>query len=695
MSNVTLRQLARAFGVQTAYLDIAAKRRVATDEALVAVLQVLGAEVHGPRDADAAWMARARELWGQLAEPVVVAWDGCPEPIGLRLKTDSRLELELELEGGEARSWTVDAAELPVLGSVELDGSRVVERQLALPGPLPPGYHLLRIGNDRRRAEVLVISAPRRAHQGQGSGHERLWGVFAPIYALRSRTDWGCGDYTHLERLGRWVAGLGGGIVATLPFCCSFLDTLFAPSPYSPASRLFWNELFVDPGRAPNLARCPEARALVERFADGEARALREAAHVDYREAWRLRRRVLEPLARQLFNEGGPERDELVAFTRERPAVLDYARFRAATERDGRPWHQWPARQRGGKLRPVDGDPGLEQLHIYVQWLADRQIDALARGARQRGPGLYVDLPLGVHDCGYDAWRHQSLFPLEIDVGAPPDALFTEGQKWGFPPIHPLRARHDHYRHVIDYLGNITRKAGILRVDHVMGLHRLFWIPKGMPVKHGVYVRYPAEELYAILSLESHRNRCVIVGENLGTVPGYVNRAMRRHGIHGMYVLQYELGGKRPPPVPRAAVASLNTHDMPPFAGFWRGMDITQRRELALTDDDGARRERLERDTVTARLAGFLRGAGWLGPGTDEQGVLEACLAFLGAGDARMVLVNLEDLWLESAPQNVPGIGDDRLPNWRRKLRLALEALDRVDGPLRTLDRLRQTEGDA
>jgi len=683
---VTLHQLARLFGIQTAYRDITGRRQSADPEALMAALRVLGAQLTRAEGANDAWRQRASQLWDQLAEPVLVAWDGHPAAAHLRLLPgDTRVEVELQPEDDAPRRFSVGVEDLPWIQSVEIDGGRRDLRALPLPRDIRPGYHQLRLKAGARRQHSLIIAAPPRAYGGQAD--ERLWGVFAPIYALRSKPDHGSGDYTQLQQLSQWIASLGGGVVATLPFCCAFLDTLYAPSPYSPASRLFWNELYVDPRRAPDLARCPEATSMLDQLDHQEA----QPALVDYRTAWALKRRVLQPLSESFF-ASSPSPAAMQRYLESHPAAPDYARFRAVTERRGSPWHTWPDAE-CRELAAGSWDADVERFHLYVQWLAEQQIDALATQARRHGPGLYVDLPLGVHDCGYDAWRHRDLFPLQIDVGAPPDSLFAEGQKWGFPPLHPQRMREDRYRHVIDYLSHITRKAGILRVDHVMGLHRLFWIPKGMEVKRGAYVRYPAEELYAILCLESHRGRCLIVGENLGTVPTYVNRAMRRHNIHGMYVLQYLLGGDRLPAPPEACVANLNTHDMPPFAGFWRGCDIDDRRDLGLITAASTTREHAERRTLRKRLVAALRDRGLLTDDEDEAAVLAACLAHLGTSRARMVLVNMEDLWLETRPQNIPGVSDDRRPTWRRRLRLTLDQAEHsteLEQMLRELHRQRQ-----
>jgi 4-alpha-glucanotransferase len=280
-------------------------------------------------------------------------------------------------------------------------------------------------------------------------------------------------------------------------------------------------------------------------------------------------------------------------------------------------------------------------------------------------------------------------------VGAPPDAFFTRGQAWGFPPLHPERAREQGHRHLIACLRHHLEQAGALRIDHIMGLHRLFWVPKGMEPRDGVYVRYPAEELYSILCLESHRHRSLIVGENLGTVPAYVNRALARHGILGMYVAQYATTAKVAMalrPVPSRSVASINTHDMPPFAAFWRGLDIGDRRALGLLTQRGAERERQRRQALKRSLVSFLRRQGWLRGSASAFSVLRACLAHLAASPARLLLVNLEDLWLETKPQNVPGTVDER-PNWRRKARHSLEALcqmPQVADTLREIDRLRR-----
>jgi 4-alpha-glucanotransferase len=315
---------------------------------------------------------------------------------------------------------------------------------------------------------------------------------------------------------------------------------------------------------------------------------------------------------------------------------------------------------------------------LYGQWLAQEQIDSLTSGCQAKGIKLCLDLPLGVDPHGYDTWRHSDIFALEVATGAPPDAFFSKGQNWGFAPLHPERIRQRDYRYVLEFLRFQMRHANFLRIDHVMGLHRLYWIPQGFPATEGAYVTYPAEEFYAILNLESHRHQTVLVGENLGTVPAQVNARMKRHQLRQMYVLQYE---QRPDPErplrapPTRSVASLNTHDMPAFTAYWRGLDLADRVALGLLKKAELAPERARRREANHWLKRFLTANGFLKIGESRASkVLRACLKFLAASRAELVLANLEDLWGETRPQNTPGTVAQR-PNWRRQTRLSLEQI--------------------
>jgi len=695
----SLQQLARLYGVQTAYYDFKHQRQQASPEALLPVLRALGAPVGHLGDVPAALRMRRQALCKRFVEPVAVAWEGGPLALELRMSTklaSQRIRCHLRLENGEPRVWTCDPELLPALEATEVEGARYVRKKLAVPGTLPPGYHRLTLEIQGRAFETMIISAPLKAYAAPGRPTSRVWGVFLPLYALHSRRSWGCGDFSDLEALMGWVTKLGGGLVATLPFLASFLEEPFDPSPYVPASRLFWNEFFVDVTRVPERERCPAAQTLLSSSGvQAELEALRSSPLVDYRRQMELKRQMLEELARCFFAERSERHASFRRFLEAHPTVEDYARFRAAGERQHSPWPQWPQRLRDGLLKPGDYDEEAKRYHMYAQWLAHEQIQSLSTRARSAGLGLYLDLPLGVHPYGYDVWRERAVFASDVTGGAPPDAFFTKGQNWGFPPFHPEEIRAEGYRYAIACLRHLLQHAGILRIDHVMGLHRLFWVPRGLEARQGVYVRYPAEELYALLALESHRHQALILGENLGTVPRYIRPTMARHNIHRMYVMQYELSAEPDRPlraIGRDAVASLNTHDMPPFAAFWQGLDIQDRLEMDLLDEVGAQRERKKRQTLKRALARYLKRKGRPEGTATGRAVLEALLAHLSASPARVVLVNLEDLWLERQPQNVPGTQAERA-NWQRKARYSLEAIcemPRVCGTLRQIDRLRR-----
>jgi 4-alpha-glucanotransferase len=358
-------------------------------------------------------------------------------------------------------------------------------------------------------------------------------------------------------------------------------------------------------------------------------------------------------------------RRELRSFADASPRTADYARFRAVCDRQRSGWPTWPQPMRDGRhlrrrLRAADFD-----YHLFAQWQADRQLGAMKGASQNGGAALYLDMPLGVNPDGYDCWRMRELFAAGVSAGAPPDTLFTGGQDWGFRPLNPGPLRDSGYAYLIDVIRHHLRHAHMLRLDHVMSLYRLFWVPAGMSAREGVYVRYPEDELFAILVLESARHQAVIVGEDLGTVPPAVRRSMDRHGIQRMSVLQYEASPDSEPAVPTPdanVVASLNTHDMPTFAGFWRGSELDDQHDLGLIDEDGLADAMTRRAALRRRISRDIGAGGTVEAPLARQRLLER----LAASPARYVLITLEDLWDEPLPQNVPGTSHER-PNWKRR----------------------------
>lgn len=673
-----LQRLARLYNLQTVYFDGLGQLRRAPPEAILSVLKSLEAPLHSAQDVGGAVRERRQALWQRKIEPITIVWQDLPASIKLRLPppyAQVAPTAEILLESGERLATRCeDGGARPVFKEVE--GVGYVTRSVLLRDPLPSGYHRLHLQLDDLELSCDLIATPRQAYTPRNY-RGKPWGIFCPLYALNSHLSWGAGDFSDLAEFARLAAAADAHTVGTLPMLAGFLDEPFNPSPYAPVSRLFWNEFYLDVTKIPEFAECPAAHTLAE---SAEFRRdldeVRAQNLVDYRRVMALKRRVVEELLNTLLSRSGQRRREWEEFVAARPTLDDYAGFRAKVERERRTWHHWSDNARNGILKPEDYDEHAKFYHLYVQWLCDEQKRELRHQTEKDSLALYLDFPLGVNRDGYDVWRERHLFALDASGGAPPDGLFVKGQNWGFPPFRPGALRRQTYRYYRDCLRHHMACAGMLRIDHVMGLHRTYWVPDGFSAAEGLYVHTPAEEFYAVLSLESHRHRVQIVGENLGTVPVYVNQALARHAILGMHVGLFTV--RTDPlnalePIPPDTVASLNTHDTATFMSFWGGADIDDRAALGLLNDEQAQQERDYRSAQRAALTAFLRSNGWLGDDDAPHAILKAWLSHL-ASRTDFLLANLEDLWLESAPQNVPGTWDER-PNWRRKARFSLEQI--------------------
>lgn len=682
-----LQRLAALYGVQTAYRDVDDRLVTASPEGLLGAVRALGVDVGTPADAGPAIEERRRQLADRWLAAVTPAF-GNRVAVELRLPerlTDRTVGCHLQLETGEEHRWSEDLRGRTPLRVDRLGADRFAVIPLTLDS-VPHGYHRLAVEVDGRSGDTLLIVAPPHVYGG-GGARRRGWGTFVPLYALRTGRGFGVADLSDLAAYGSWMSDLGASIVGTLPLLPVYLgEQRHDPSPYSPVSRLFWNEYHLDLTRAPEWDRTGL-----------HPPGLPDEGEVDWQEVAAAKDGLLRRMADRFFDDPTDRRHDLERFIDARPEVEQYALFRGAVERLGAAWWEWPATLRDGSLTFDDVDFRAARHHLYAQLLCQEQITDLSQRMRDRGLEPYLDLPIGTNRDGYDAWRFADVFALDASTGAPPDSIFTGGQNWRFPPLHPERLRESEYDYLIRVLRHHLELADHLRIDHVMGLHRLYWIPEGASARDGVYVRYPADDLYAILSIESHRHRSRIVGEDLGTVPPEVSEALEQRGVSRMYVVQYEV---RPheydvlPPVPADAVASANTHDMPPFAAFWAGRDIDDQVDLGLLDEEQARRAHEDRGTVRWKLMSLLSAQGRLDEeaAADPVAVHAALSGWLGDSDAPLVLVNLEDLWGEHRPQNTPGTLEER-PNWRRRTRYSLDELrerPEVDGPLRRLDAARR-----
>jgi 4-alpha-glucanotransferase len=676
-----LLELARVAGLEPEYTSWRGEPAAASDQALLAMLAMLGPELgfrcDRPEDGWAARAACERARWAQIVPEVVVGWAGVIDvAIALPADRDGSWEVEVVTETGKRVRAAGRLFELLADHHAWPDGVVHCVRHARVDAG-EDGYHEVSWqvaggGAATATGTALAICPPERAFAGPGTGPRR-WGVFAPVYGLAPQSG-GIGDLGTLAQLFDRVARRGGRYVATLPLLAQFLAEPCAYSPYSPASRLWWNELYVD------LA------ALAAEAGGGlatTARPLADGALIDYRAQYAARRAGIDELAPRVLAARAAEVDGWARAN----GAYDYAAFRALGEVARVGWRAWP---RHGASAPklattrddalaTGAEPARIDAHVVAQWAMARQLTALG----DRPVQLYLDLPVGVSCDAYEVWRWRDQFLLDAAAGAPPDPLFLGGQDWGLPPISPRASRRTRHRYFIACVQHHVRVAGVLRIDHVMGLFRQYCIPSGRPATDGVYLRHPHDELLAILALESSRAHCMLVGEDLGVVPDAVRPAMARHGMFRIHVGQWAFparAGEACAPSPAESIAGLNTHDTPTFAGWWHGLDIADKLDLGLVDAGQADAERLVRAEQRAALLAIADSRAVPRTLTEPERAMVAATADLAVGPAEVVLVALDDLVLEQVPHNVPGTTSQR-PNWRRRIAKWQAVLDEREAP--------------
>ncbi len=546
----------------------------------------------------------------------------------------------------------------------------------ALDSATEPGYYDLEIGSETTRA----IIAPRQAYVDPGVDIERVWGSSAQLYALRSDTNWGIGDFGDLRSLVAMTKRNGGSLIGLNPLHQLHLTNPEAASPYAPLSRRYLSALYIDVAAA--------AREFGVMIDDAAAAALRAIEFVDYAGVARAKVAALETIFDAVDVDG-----KLEAFVAREPDVRATAVYEAIAEmfarRDAsiRSWLQWPAEFRDRDSHAVRVFAQTHErrvaFYVFLQWLADRQLARAAAEASGMAIGLYRDLAVGVDLASVDVWSDPDAYAFGLSVGAPPDPLNACGQNWGLPPLHPRALLARAYAPFVSLLRTNMRHAGALRIDHVMGLRRLFCIPRERPARGGAYVNYDFEAMLGIVALESHLQRCMVIGEDLGTVPEGFRERLAPERIFSCRVLLFERddGAFRPPcEYPADSVASTGTHDLPTLAGWWHGTDIDTRERLGWIDAQSADEERDERVCSRAALLSALRDAGCLREemDVDEEGVLHAVHRFLARAESRVVLVQLEDLLAQREQVNVPGTTTEE-PNWKRKLAVPIDALETND----------------
>lgn len=692
-----LERLARRHGVLQEYYDIWGNPHRPSPQTCRAILRSMGIDVESEqRDGGSGELAVA------LGEPFVTFSDHAKQAFTLRMPPSSGPVHVSARCGAEVVGAAIEASVGPSEGEGSLRPVRV-----RLDPPLPEGIHDLtleiRSEGFQESVRVRVAVAPDRGYDPLGEN--RIWGVNLALYGLRSDRNLGIGDFEDLRAVLTWAADLGASFVGLLPLHSVFNETPYGVSPYYPSSRIFLNPLYIALDRLPE-ASAPEVQAFLA-ASRGEVERLRAGELVDYPAAWALKRRALAACHRE-FQKLSPADSRSSAFRawrRRRGTLLQsYCTFCALRDylvgEDGHPrrWQEWPPEFQRPDARGIGpfqkGHEEAMEFHAYSQWLAETQLQDATELAQAKGMplGIYLDLALGVDPSGADAWIFQDVLARGTSAGAPPDPFSLLGQRWGVPPPIPGRHRRDGYRFFVDTLRHNARRGGALRIDHAMALWRLFWIPDELPASQGAYVVERPEELLALLRLVSVEERCLIVGEDLGTVPPEVREDLRASGfyVYRLLIFEKEDGeGYRPPEqYPEQALVSATTHDLPTLDGFWTGRDLEVKRSLRrYPDRDSELRDAAERREDRIRLLEALAREGCLphgmapSPEVPEERLDDlavAAHAFLARTPSRLLLANLDDLIGEREMQNLPGTLDEH-PNWRRKCRVSVEVLPSCD----------------
>ncbi len=667
---MSLDDLARAYGVSVEYWDQSGVLRRSSGAAVASIVRALGADPDDETSIQASLRERDLRDWRRTLPPVVVAVGGRYAHIWVHVPHGSSVRLWIELEDGgvvepaQSNRWVEPR---------EIDGVLTGEATFVVPADIPLGWHVIKAFTDDNVSESVLVVTPERLVPPALVSGERLWGLMAQIYSVRSRRSWGIGDLADLADLAAWSGhALGADFVLVNPLHASAPTLPVTPSPYLPATRRFPSPLYLRIEQIPEYAYLSGAdRKAIRRL--GKPLRRLSADLLDRDEAWSAKSAALDIVRRVPLTPGRQARYDAYVEA-EGQGLIDFATWCALTEDFGQVWQQWPAELRH------PSSPGVVdwrarhadriERHLWMQWLLDEQMESTQEAAVEVGmrAGIIHDLAVGVSGEGADAWSLQDVLASGVTVGCPPDMYNHLGQNWAHPPWRHDALADAAYVPYRDMLRTLLKHSGGIRVDHILGLFRQWWIPEGAPAADGAYVAFDHEALVGILALEAHRAGALVIGEDLGTVELRVQQFLQERGILGTSILWFErrAGGElKPPEEWRGDVlASVAVHDLPPTAGYLAGEHVRIRGELGLL----AREEHEEREADAIATREWLDVAvarEWL---SDVDAPVEerviALHRIVAASPARLVGVALTDLVGDIRAQNQPGT-DQEYPNWR------------------------------
>lgn len=718
-----LKQVAEMARIADSYVSAWGDEATVSDDTIRRLLASLGYDTTN----DQTLLASAQKKHNkEVLDPVLVISEGDAIEVPLYLGVSAReseFNWRIETEQGEVLEGYLQSQ---IVRDERAEGGPLV---FALPSGLAWGYHTLLVTRKRRKAPytMTLIIAPRACYKQpalvQG---KKLWGPSIQLYTLRTQHNWGMGDFGDLKQLVADIASRGGDFVGLNPIHSLFPANPEGASPYSPSSRRWLNILYIDVSSVPEFALSAEAQQQVgSQDFQQRLQKVRETHWVNYTEVAELKMSVLPLLfnefkRRHLDNNTDRARAFLAFVEQGGESLVHQAAFDAlhtdlhAQDNQVWGWPVFPEKYRhfdnAAVQKYIEEHRERVHLYMYLQWVADTQINEVQALADEKGMavGLYRDLAVGVADSGAETWADNGSLVLDASIGAPPDVLGPLGQNWGLPPLNPQTLHATAYDAYIKLLRANMKHCGALRIDHVLGLLRLWWIPKGENATQGAYIYYPVKDMLAILALESHRHQCSVIGEDLGTVPDEIVALLRDAGVHSYKVFFFETskedgGFISPTHYADQSMAALCTHDMPTLRGFWHCDDLKMGREIGLYPDE-AQLQELFTDRLKCKQ-GILNSVDWhgylpAGIGRDAQLVpmdsylSEALQLHVAAGSSALLSVQLED-WLEmDKPVNIPGTVNE-YPNWRRKLSMNLDEIFARDDVNRIATKLTQIRAKA
>jgi 4-alpha-glucanotransferase len=700
-----LDRLALLYGIEPGYWDIWGHYHETPAATKQAILEAMGKPAGDAQAVERSLTDAVRADWERLVPPAIVVSESSEPELLLNISADrlgEHARISVRREDGQTAESEVRLSDLPQVETIAMDGQNWFRVRVRLPIELPLGYHQVSVQAGSTRASTRYIVTPERAFT---LPEGRRAGIAVSLYGVRSARNWGCGDFTDLLEVIDWVAtDLHAAFVGLNPLHAIQNRRPFNTSPYLPNCIFYQNFLYLDVEALDDYARCRRAQALRRStMVEAEIDELRRSESVEYERVAALKLRFLKLAFVQFLREwrrGSARAREFQAFREREGGLLErFATYSALDEylhrRDPNVWMwtEWPEPyqdpQSGATREFCKKHWRAVMFYEFLQWQIDIQLERAQQRARERGLaiGLYHDLALATDRFGSDLWAHRPFFAEGCRVGSPPDDFAPHGQDWGFPPPNSGRHREDGYRLFADSIRKNTRHGGALRIDHVMRLFRLYWIPEGCDAMQGAYVKERSDDMVRILALESVRNRVVIVGEDLGTVEPAVRETLAGFGILSYRLFYFEKhkdgSFRKYNEYPEQALVSSTTHDLPTLAGFWNGADIEARHTAGVLSGEFLERQRTERMAEKQKMLDMLFQLDLMPEHLPRSAAAypelagelhNAVVGFLALTPSQLLAINQEDLTKETAQQNLPGT-TWQYPNWGRKMRFSIEEM--------------------